>query len=169
MRNVSRRVRWIGGGVLLAVAVATTLVVVLANRGRQLPPPRARQYRDVDACLLTGPGGLADPQAGAVWAGMQDASLATKARVSYLSVVGPETEAAALPFAQSLIQRHCTVILAVGPVEVGAVAKEAPRYLAVKFVLIGGSGAGSNVSVVPAGSKDEVRHNVGQYLHVVLG
>ncbi|MEN3307877.1 MAG: hypothetical protein V7603_4079 [Micromonosporaceae bacterium] len=154
---VSGRIWWIAGAALVAVAVVTTLIVVLGHRGRRLPPPRAREYRPVDACLLTGPGGLADPPAAAVWAGMQDASLATRTRVSYLPVVGPDTVAAALPFAQSLIQRQCAVILAVGQVEVGAVAKEAPKHADIRFVLIGGTAGGANVSVVPAGPRERVR------------
>jgi basic membrane lipoprotein Med (substrate-binding protein (PBP1-ABC) superfamily) len=154
---VPGRVWWIGGAAFVAVAVITTLIVVLGHRGRALPPPRARQYRAVDACMLTGPDGLADPQAAAVWAGMQDASLKTKARVSYLPVVGPDTVADALPFVRSLIQRHCVVILAVGQVEVGAVAKEAPQHADIRFVLIGGTASSGNVSVVPAGPRERVR------------
>jgi basic membrane lipoprotein Med (substrate-binding protein (PBP1-ABC) superfamily) len=161
---VSGRVWWIAGAALAVVAVVTTLIVVLGHRGRQLPPPRARQYRSVDACLLTGAGGLADPQAAAVWAGMQDASLKTLARVSYLPVVGPDTVADALPFAQSLIQRHCAVIVAVGQVEVGALAKEAPKHTDIRFVLIGGTAGGSNVSVVPAEPRERVRPAVAEVM-----
>jgi hypothetical protein len=162
VRRLSGRVWWIAGAALAVVAVVTTLVVVLGHRGRQLPPSRARDYRSVDACLLTGAGGLADPAAAAVWAGMQDASLATRARVSYLPVVGPDTVAAALPFAQSLIQRHCVVVVAVGPVEVGAVAQEAPEHTDIRFVLIGGTAGGSNVSVVSTGPRERVRPAVAE-------
>jgi basic membrane lipoprotein Med (substrate-binding protein (PBP1-ABC) superfamily) len=169
MRRLSGRVWCIAGAVLVAVALVTTLVVVLGHRGRQLPPPRARQYRAVDACLLTGSGGLADPPTAAVWAGMQDASLATRARVSYLPVVGPDTVAAALPFAQSLIQRHCAVVVAVGQVEVGAAAKEAPDHSDIRFVLVGGTAGGANVSVVAAGPRERVRPAVAEVVTRAVG
>jgi basic membrane lipoprotein Med (substrate-binding protein (PBP1-ABC) superfamily) len=146
------------GSVLLAVAVGATLVLVLAHRGRQLPPARAREYRSVDACLLTGPAGIADQQTAAVWSGMQDASIATLARVSYLAVVGPETAANTQPFAESLVQRHCQVIVAVGETEVGVVAAAAPKHADVRFVLVGGAaGGGANVSMVPATPRERVR------------
>lgn len=153
----SRRVWWVAGLALLVVAVATSVVLVLGNRGRQLPPTRARQYRSVDACLLTGPAGIVEQQTAAVWSGMQDASSATLVRVSYLAVVGPETPANAQPFAESLLQRRCQVIVAVGEVEVGAVATEAPKHSDVRFVLIGGQAGGGNVSVVPLGSRQGIR------------
>jgi hypothetical protein len=169
VRFVSRRVWWIAGAALLAVAVVTALMVVLGHGERRLPPPRARQYRSIDACLLTGPGGVADPQASAVWAGMQDASVKTRARVSYLPVVGPDTVTNALPFAQSLIQRHCAVILAVGQVETGAAAKEAPQHADIRFVLIGQSASGANVSVVPAGTRERVRPAVADVVTHFVG
>lgn len=37
--------------------------------------PRAREYRDVTVCLLTGAAGVTDPAAAPVWAGMQESSL----------------------------------------------------------------------------------------------
>ena len=68
------------GGVGRAVAVVAG--------GRALPPARARVYESVDACLLTGARGLSDPAAAQDWAGMEAASRATSARVSYLAVTG---------------------------------------------------------------------------------
>jgi basic membrane lipoprotein Med (substrate-binding protein (PBP1-ABC) superfamily) len=156
---VSRKV-WIAGGAALLVAAVIVVVVVMWPRGRQLPPTRAREYRAVDACLLTGPAGIADAQAAAAWAGMQDASLATLGRVSYLPVVGPETLANTLPFAQSLIQRRCAVIVGTGPVEVSALEQLAPKHTDVQFILIGGTGSGANLSVVPSGAKEQLQPQV---------
>ena len=153
----SRRVWWVAGSALVAVAVAVTVVLVLGHSGRRLPPARAREYRSVDVCLLTGPAGIMEEQTAAVWSGMQDASLATLVRVSYLPVVGPETAANAQPFAESLIQRRCQVIVAVGEVEVGAVTAEAPKHGDVRFVLVGGRAGGGNVSVVPLDSAQRIR------------
>jgi hypothetical protein len=124
------------------------------------PAPRARHYRDVDACLLTDEQGLAGGQAAAVWAGMRDASAATRARVSYLPVVGEQTSENALPYLNGLIQRRCDVVLAAGPAEVAAVLADAGQFPAVRFVVVGAGAAGGNVTGVdgsdPAGLRAEV-------------
>jgi basic membrane lipoprotein Med (substrate-binding protein (PBP1-ABC) superfamily) len=109
----------------------------------------------VDACLLTGPQGLADPAAAQSWAGLQQASQATTARVSYLAATGPGTEAAAEPFAGSLLVSGCKVVVAAGAPERAAVLAEASRFAAVRFVVAGpAAGSPSNVTVLaftPAG------------------
>jgi hypothetical protein len=110
--------------------------------GRALPPARARVYENVDACLLTGARGLADPAAAQVWAGMEDASRATSARVSYLAVTGPATEAAAEPFAGSLLVRGCKVVVASGTPERAAALAEASRFGSVRFVVAGAAAGG---------------------------
>ncbi|MGH3190248.1 MAG: hypothetical protein ACRDPY_35980 [Streptosporangiaceae bacterium] len=51
-------------------------VLLVSHHGA--PAPSARQYLGFDACLLTGSRGLTGPQAAQAWAGMQDASLATR-------------------------------------------------------------------------------------------
>ncbi len=79
---------------------------------------------------------------------MQDASSATRAKVEYLSAMGPQTPAAALPFLASLLQRQCSVIVAVGPAPVAAVGQEAARYQAVRFVTVGGQVSTGNVTTV---------------------
>jgi basic membrane lipoprotein Med (substrate-binding protein (PBP1-ABC) superfamily) len=137
---------WITIGAVLLVLGG--IAILAWPRGRELPPARAREYRDVDACLLTGPAGITDSQAATVWAGLQDASAATRVRVSYLAVVGPETQANALPFVQSLVQKNCSVIVATGPVEVGAAAGVARDHGEIHFVLIGGTRSGDNVVIV---------------------
>jgi hypothetical protein len=111
-----------------------------------LPPARARTYESVDACLLTGARGLADPTAAQVWAGMEDASHSTTARVSYLAVTGPATEADAEPFAGSLLVRGCKVIVASGAAERAAALAEASRFSSVRFV-VDGAAAGSPPNV----------------------
>jgi hypothetical protein len=57
--------------------------------------------------LLRGAQELSDPVAAQAWAGMEDASKATSARVSYLAVTGSATEVAAVPFVGSLLVRGC--------------------------------------------------------------
>ena len=109
-----------------------------------------RQYLDTSACLLTVAAGVTgDPQA-AVWQGMEDASLATHVRAEYLAVRGPGTEANALPYLASLLQRRCGVVLAVGPAQVAAAAAEAGRFPRVRFIAIGNQGIAPPVATVAA-------------------
>jgi basic membrane lipoprotein Med (substrate-binding protein (PBP1-ABC) superfamily) len=162
--RVPSRKGWITIGAVVAVLVG--IAILVWPGGRQLPPTRAREYRDVDACLLTGPSGITDSQSARVWAGLQDASAATRVRVSYLSVVGPETQANALPFVQSLVQKNCAVIVATGPVEVGAAAGVARNHQEIRFVLIGGARSSDNVVVVAAG--DDVQSQVARTVRETL-
>jgi hypothetical protein len=153
----------IGGAALVAIVVGVAVSFIgRGAHGRVLPPPRARVYAAAQACLLTGPGGLAGPQVQPVWAGMQDASMKTRIRVSYLQVAGPATEAAALPYAASLIQQRCKVILGVGDVEVAALQQEARDQNSVRFVLIGGGTQAANVDVVPAEAPKDTRKAVSE-------
>jgi hypothetical protein len=119
-----------------------------SSGGRVLPPVRARVYENVDACLLTGARGLADPAAAQVWAGMEDASRATSARVSYVTVTGPPTEAGAAPFVGSLLVSGCRVIVASGAAERAAVLADAGRYPATRFVVTGPAVAPGNVTTL---------------------
>jgi len=153
--------RWVLLGLCTAVAgVGVGLAVSGAPLpwsagGRALPPPRARVYENVDACLLTGAQGLADPTAAQVWAGMEDASRATSARVSYLAVTGPATAAQAEPFAGSLLVGGCKVVVASGTAERSAALAEAARFSSVRFVVTGAAaGNPPNVTALaftPAG------------------
>lgn len=123
-----------GAGIALAVSGAP---LPWSSGGRTLPPARARVYENVDACLLTGASGLADPQAAQAWTGMEQASEATSARVSYLAVTGPATEAEAIPFAGSLLVRGCKVIVAAGAPERAAALADAGQHGSVRFVVTG--------------------------------
>jgi basic membrane lipoprotein Med (substrate-binding protein (PBP1-ABC) superfamily) len=131
--------------------------------------PRARQYRDVDACLLTDPHGLAGARVAPVWAGMQDASAATRIRVSYLAAQGEDTLGNALPYLASLLQRGCSVVLAADPTEVAAVAADAPKYPKVRFVVVGGAAPGSNVNQVNATQPATVQAQVKQAIVAATG
>lgn len=127
--------------------------------------PRAREYRDFAACLLTDGQGLAGEHAGAVWAGMQDASASTRVRVQYVQVIGEATVANARPYLAGLLQRRCDVVVAVGSAQVGAVAAVAPQNSNVRFVVLvdaehSGAGAVANVTSVPWSTGDQVRNQV---------
>ncbi|HEV2370881.1 MAG TPA: hypothetical protein VGS19_01820 [Streptosporangiaceae bacterium] len=142
-------------------AVAGLAVLVWLAWPSQTPDAAAptRQYLDASACLLTGAQGVAgDPQA-AAWQGMENTSLATRVRVQYLAVRGPATAANARPYLASLLQRHCDVVLAVGPAQVAAVAAEAARFRSVRFITVGDTkhAPAATLTTVPASPAGEVR------------
>jgi basic membrane lipoprotein Med (substrate-binding protein (PBP1-ABC) superfamily) len=134
------------------------------------PPARARQYIAFSACLLTGPSGLADPSARAVWSGMESASSATRAKVTYLAAVGAaETVGSVTPFANSLVQQHCGLVLAVGAVEVQTAQSIAASNAGTDFVLVGGGSAARNVAVVRAGGGSQVSARVASVVEAAVG
>ncbi|EWM17830.1 hypothetical protein [Kutzneria sp. 744] len=146
-----------------ALTVAITLTVLLWPHGRELPPTRATVYLDFSACLLTGPHGLADPAVAPVWAGMQDASSTTKAKVSYLAAAGPETVGNSSAYATSLLQRQCGVIITVGQTRADTVLQYASQYPGVRFVLVDAQGTGANVTpIVPADARSGVAQAIEQ-------
>lgn len=153
----ARTWRLLGGGIAVAGVVAGVVVALTgtgaSSQTRPLPPTRARAYDARQACLLTGARGLADPAAAPVWAGMQDASAATHAKVSYLAVPEEQTPANAAPYLATLAARDCTVVVAVGAAPAGAVSATAPRFPRIQFVVAGGApgAAGPNVTEVTGG------------------
>jgi basic membrane lipoprotein Med (substrate-binding protein (PBP1-ABC) superfamily) len=155
LRPRSRRLGAVGAAAVV-IAAAGLLVWVSLSGGSA---PRARQYLSFTACLLTGPGGLADAPVKPAWAGMRDASLATHAQVEYLPVLDGSTESAALPYLASLVQRHCRVVVAVGQAQVAAVDARSAKYPAVRFVVVGGHASGQNVTVAD-GTAATVRSSV---------
>jgi len=115
--------------------------------------------------MLTGADGVSGPVAAAAWAGMQGASGASKAMVSYLPVPGQATKATAVPYLASLVQRQCSVIVAVGPAQVAAATAQAARYRRVRFIVISpGQGqvgpAASGVVQIASGPTAQVHQAV---------
>jgi basic membrane lipoprotein Med (substrate-binding protein (PBP1-ABC) superfamily) len=155
MTGAGRRWMWVGA--VLAFAACGAGLGVWAIGGGSAPAPRARVYTSVQACLLTDASGISAAPAAQVWAGMEDASLRTHAKVSYLAVTSPATSANALTFLGSLLVRRCDVVVATGLPEQAAVRAEAPKYPGVRFVLAGagtrdqGPTAAGNVTVASAG------------------
>ncbi len=147
-RIAVRRYWWAGAGVLVLAVVVT---VAVWPRGRDLPPTRARVYTDASACLLTDSTGITTSPASAVWAGMQSASVRTRTRVSYLAVSGGDSVDNAVPYVNTLVQRKCDLVLAVGANQVGAVRQRAATYPAVRFAVPASTGSG-NVSAMAATS-----------------
>ncbi|MDR3081442.1 MAG: BMP family ABC transporter substrate-binding protein, partial [Streptomyces sp.] len=120
LRAVHRRhLGYAAGGCAAVAAVCVGLAVFGDGDDRPpVPDTRARHYTETDACLLTGESGITTGTHGAtVWAGMQDASLKTHARVSYTPVTGEQSAAAATPFLNGMLQRSCEVVVATGKAE----------------------------------------------------
>ncbi|WP_211588759.1 BMP family ABC transporter substrate-binding protein, partial [Allorhizocola rhizosphaerae] len=140
---------WIG---IAALGVVLAVVAWFAYPGPQpAEQPRAREYRDYDVCLLTGDQGMAEPETKQVWDGLQQVSLQTKVRVSFLEVSGEQTEARAAQFVATQVQQRCGIIVAVGRHQVAAATAAAARYPDVRFVAINGTAAGPNLFNVSAG------------------
>lgn len=159
MAGAGRRWMWLGAALALA-AGAVGLTVWATGGGGTAPASRARAYTSTQACLLTDASGVSAAPAAQVWAGMEDASLRTHAKVSYLAVSSPATSANALTFLGSLLVRNCDVVVATGSPEQAAVRAEAPKYPGVRFVLAGteegqGPVAAGNVAVASAGQSGQ--------------
>lgn len=159
------RTGWtLGGAAVLVLALAGAWVFV--GSGQDGPPdPRARQYKEFDACLLTDEKGIVTgAPAAPVWEGMQAASLETRARVTYVPVVGEPSADNARPFFNSLMQRKCDVVLAVGAAQVEATQAGAKGHPEARFVVVDGSKAAGNVTAVKSGDglKDAVAEAVRQ-------
>jgi hypothetical protein len=144
-RALSPRHRFVaGGGAAGLVVLAAVLLLWPSSSGDTTPG--AREYlASFTACLLTDSHGLAAAETALVWRGMENASLATQAKVEYLPVMSGSTAAAAAPYLASLIQRHCNVVVATGPAQVAAVSAQARRFPSVQFVVPGPVLAGSHV------------------------
>lgn len=90
---------------------------------------------------------------------MEDASAATSARVSYLAVAGPATEADAESFLRSLLVQGCRVVVASGLPEQAAVLAQAHRFGQVRFVVTGAVTGQPNVTGIafaPSGLRSAV-------------
>ncbi len=72
-------------------------------------------------------------------------------------VTGEATAANALPYLTNLVQRRCAVVFAVGPAQVAAVAADAAKHPAVRFVVAAGPASGANVTTIDASDPAEIR------------
>jgi basic membrane lipoprotein Med (substrate-binding protein (PBP1-ABC) superfamily) len=152
-----RRYWWAGAaGVVAAGIVLGVTLSRLSQPARALPPPRARVYTAFDACLLTDSGGVTGAQAAPVWAGMQAASLKTSGKVSYLAVSGADTAANAVSYVNTLVQRRCDLVLAVGASEVSAAREQAAAFPKTTFVVVDSGGSKGNVTAVAPGKGADI-------------
>jgi hypothetical protein len=157
-RLSSDRRWWVCGAAALAVVALGVWAWWPAQPAEQ--QPRARQYLDFTACLLTDEHNVAGSDAAPVWAGMQDASRATRAKVQYVAVVGPQTVPNALTFLASLAQGRCDLIFAAGTLPVDAVRQGAARFPQVRFFVVGSTTPAPNLATVEGDSPGEVQAGV---------
>lgn len=140
----------------MALLLAALLTWVLWPDDER-PDPRSRVYTDASACLLTPARGLADTAVAPVWAGMQQASLATSGRASFLEVDGPQTGANAATYLATLASGGCDLVLVAGAAPVAAVVEQAGRYPSAHFVVVGADSGKSLANVVWVQESDEAR------------
>lgn len=145
-------------GLVKATIVAVAAVAAFVTAWVLWPKPadvvpRARQYLDVSACLLTGASGVAPGTPGAqAWRAMQSASLASHVMVSYLPSTGPADVPVLL---NTLVERQCGVIVVTSAsrIQVTSAAKANPgrRFILVtSSIAVGPAAVPSNAVVVPA-------------------
>ncbi len=152
-----RKYWWAATAVVAALGIGLGVFLTLPSHpARVLPPARARVYTAFDACLLTDSAGIGSAQAAPVWSGMQAASVQSSGKVSFLSVYGPDTAANAVPYVNTLVQRQCNLVLAVGPSQVAAARQQAGAFPKVHFVVIDGGSSSGNVTAVAPGKDTDV-------------
>lgn len=154
---------WLAAAALVVAAGAVTWVFRPANPATA---PPARHYLNVTACLLTDPRGIAPGTPGApAWAAMQSASLATHVMVSYLPDAGPGD---ATDMLNTLVQRHCGVIIATGtaarPVLAAARAYPHQRFLLVASRPTAVPPSSPNAAVVTAANASQ---RIDQAIHTL--
>ncbi len=123
----------VGAGLILAVVLWPG-----SSGGRNLPPTRARAYAAW----------------GSVWAGMEQASAKTSAKVSYLAVAGEDTAGNAQTYLATAAGEQCDLVIAVGGPQLQGVASVASRFPRTRFAVVGHVSAGSNVSQISVSSSD---------------
>ena len=162
MSGLLRRFWWAAALVVFGTVSVAVWLTLASNPNRDLPPARARVYSQFSACLLTDSGGVSGAESAPVWAGMQEASLKTLRKVSYLEVSGPDTVANAESFVNALVQRKCDLVLAVDDSEVAAAEARAKGFPSERFVVVGKGVADGNLAVIPVGPAEQVRSAVAQ-------
>jgi hypothetical protein len=153
-----KRWEWMGWSGIAAMAVVLAVAAWVAWEPAPKEPPRAREFRDYDVCLLTDAHGIAIEPAKTVWQGLQTVLDRTSVRVTYAQVTGEQTAARAQQFLASQVQQRCGIIVAVGDAPTAAVAADKDRYPQIRFVPLTGSETAEDVTakvlpLVPAQGK----------------
>jgi hypothetical protein len=154
----ARRWRW---WILGAAVTAVSVVIWLVWRAPgEAPAPRERQYRSDLACLLTDDKGVTGSQAAPVWAGLRDASEAILVRSQSLAVTGEQSQANAMSFLASLVQRQCGLVIAVGSAPVAAVLSGSQRFTGPTYAVVANAAVASPILTVVGGDPVRVRADV---------
>jgi hypothetical protein len=155
---MARRHWWYGGGAVLVTGVIVGVVAWPSPKvAPHDPPTRSRVYNAFTICLLTGPQGVAGGDAAPLWAGVREAANGADDQSQYLAAVAsPETVGSVTPFANTLIQQRCGLVIAVGAVEVSTLESLAPGNPGTRFMVVGGGSASANMQVVADSSMASV-------------
>jgi hypothetical protein len=151
----------IAAGVLLALPDTNS-----ASTNHVIPEARARTYGQVSNCLLTDPSGIQGAFAAAVWAGMESASAANHAQVSYLAIQGPDTTANAEIYINTLAMRGCSTILVAGSVSAQAAVHRAASWANQRLVTVtttapaSSTSGGGKLTTISSGSLKSVTAQV---------
>jgi basic membrane lipoprotein Med (substrate-binding protein (PBP1-ABC) superfamily) len=124
------------------------------------PEPRARQFLELTACVVTDERGVSGPEAAEVWAGLGEASKATRVQTEYMAVQGEPTLENARAYVNGMAVGHCDLLFAVGEVQVNAVEDTAEHFPKVRFYTLGGRDVGGNVTRVDGEVRAAVRQIV---------
>lgn len=135
---------------VVLVAVGTTVWLVLASGSTTAPVVVRNVSRNTRVCLITD--NAASPAALSVWAGIEAAAERTPINAQRL-VVPPNAGTATIrPYVNSLVQRRCATIVAVGPRLDAAVSAAAHHDPAQRFLTTGSPAALPNIQRIPATS-----------------
>ena len=142
-RPNGRNLGILAGTVVAAAALIGLLVWPAKPAAVRIRPPvvRTRTYSSYTACLLTGPKGLTDLAAAPVWTGLREASTATKAQISYLTMLGADTTANAESYINTLALRGCSAILAAGTIPADGALKAAASWPGHRVIAIEPAGS----------------------------
>lgn len=160
--------RWLAAGLAAAALVAAGVTVFVRGHSPQGPADARQFYSASSVCLLTDSRGITALPASTVWAGLEDASLATHAKVTYLTVNGPATAARAVPYVNSLVEQHCNVIVAAGAPQVSALTEVAARTPKTNFVIVGDSTVFATANLKAVGLDSNTRSQVAQAVEALV-
>lgn len=134
---------------LAVAAVATAVALSLSRHPAATPPkPVSTVAQNAKACLLSDRG---QQQADAAFAGLQDAARRL-GNINAQQATLPAASTDAGPYVAGLVQQHCDVIVALGPLSVMAAeaAAENTRSRPVAFIAIAdGARPAKHLSVLP--------------------
>jgi basic membrane lipoprotein Med (substrate-binding protein (PBP1-ABC) superfamily) len=139
---------WRAGSLAGLLAVIVAVLVVTLSGGK--PTVDGGRYLAFTSCLITGSPGISASPASAAWAGIEDAAQATRMQAHYLVVPARTSSGGATPYLNGLLAQRCDLVVAVGTGPAAAVRADAHSFAGVRFVVVGGTAAGQNVTVVHA-------------------